>query len=111
MWSRKSRPVETSARPRPSRSTVTLIWVSLLFRVTDPRLLKPYLHGVGMRAEPFQLRKPDCRIAQGLEVAAVQAQNACPLQEGVDAERRREPSGARGRQRVVGARNVVAQRN
>src|SRR5215472_2490039 len=109
MWSRKSRPVETSARPRPSRSTVAFSWVSLLFRVIDPRLLKPYLHGMGMRAEAFQLGKPHRRIAQGLEVAAVQAQDARSLQKGVDAQRRCETSGARGRQRVVRAGDVVAQ--
>src|SRR5437764_14687677 len=89
MWSTKARPVETSARPRPSRSTLAESCVSRLLRVIRPLLLKAHLDRVGVRAQAFHLRQPDRGVAQGLEVAAVQAKHARPLEEGLHATRRR----------------------
>src|SRR5260370_8738626 len=110
MWSRKGSPVEMSARPRPSRSTLALSCVSLLFRVTWPFLFKSHLDCMGVRAQAFHLGETDARLTQRLQVAAVEAQHAQPLQERVHAKRRRKPGGARGGQRVVGSRRIFPQR-
>src|SRR5579864_1219445 len=111
MWSRNGSRVETLIRPRPSSSTFAVSCVSLLLRETAAVLLKPHLDGVRVRAQPLHLRQPDARLAQELEVAAVEAQHAGALQERVHAERRGESRGARGRQGVVGAGRVVAERH
>src|SRR6266849_9357 len=88
MWSRKASPVETRILPRPSRSTFAVSCVSLLLRTTCACLLKPDLDRVGVRAEAFHLGQPYARFSQRFQVAAVQAQNAGPLEKGVNAERR-----------------------
>src|SRR5690349_20283561 len=111
MWSRKARPVETSARPRPSRSTRAESWVSLLLRSTRPRLLKTNLDSVGVPAKTLEVREANGRVAKRLQVAPVQAEDARPLEECVHAERRRETRCAGGWQRVVGTRRVIAKRH
>src|SRR5438105_12911216 len=108
MWSTNARPVETSARPRPSRSTLADSWVSRLLRVTRPFLFKTHLDGVRVRAQALHLREAHRGGAQGLQVAAIQAENARPLEERVHAERRGESCGARRRQCVIGACGVTA---
>src|SRR5437660_3458975 len=111
MWSRNGSPVDTSVRPRPSRSTLALSCVSLLFLVTWPfLLLKSHLYCVSVRAQALHLREPDTRLAERLEVVAVEAQDAHSLEERVHAKRRREPGRARRWQRVIRARCIVAQR-
>src|SRR5207237_8138109 len=110
-WSRNGRPRDTSVRPRPSRSTLALSCVSLLFLVTWPfLLLKSHLYCVSVRAQALHLREPDTRLAERLEVVAVEAQDAHSLEERVHAKRRREPGRARRWQRVIRARCIVAQR-
>src|SRR6266446_3781076 len=113
MWSRNGSPVATFTRPPPSSETRALSCVSLLLRLTSPTraLLKSYLHRVRVTAQALHPREPDCGLAQHLQVAAVQAQHAGPLHERVYAERRREASRARCRQRVVGTRRVIAERD
>src|SRR5690242_18809021 len=111
MWSRKSRPVDTSARPRPSRSTVAFSCVSLLLRETEPLLLKPHLYRMGMRAESLELGQPHGGVAQGFQVSAVQAEHARALEKGMNAEggcKTRRPG---RRQRVAGTGGVVAKRH
>src|SRR5438132_35066 len=111
MWSRNGSPVDTSVRPRPSRSTLALSCVSLLFLVTWPfLLLKSHLYCVSVRAQALHLREPDTRLAERLEVVAVEAHDAHSLEERVHAKRRREPGRARRWQRVIRARRIVAQR-
>src|SRR5438309_6542397 len=109
MWSMNARPVETSARPRPSRSTRADSWVSRLLRVTRPFLFKPDLDGMGVGAQALHFRQPDRGIPEGLEVAAIQAQHARPLQERVHPEWRGETRSAWRRQGVIGAGRLVAE--
>src|SRR2546430_16987281 len=108
MWSTKARPVETSARPRPSRSILADSWVSRLLRVTRPFLFKSHLDGMLVRAQAFHLRQANRSVAQGFQVAAIQAEDARPLEEGVHTEGRGESRGAGCWQRVIGACRVVA---
>src|SRR5439155_2818017 len=103
MWSRNATPVATFTRPRPSSFTRARRRVSLLLRAMSPeRLLKADLHSMGVRGQPFHGGERDRRLAQHLEVAAVQAEHTRALEEGVDAKRRPEPGSPRRRQRVVG---------
>src|SRR5260370_13756100 len=113
MWSRKGNPVATLTRPAPSSETRALSCVSLLLRLTSPTraLLKPHLHRMCVTAQAFHPREPDRGLPQHLQVAAVQAQHAGQLHERVHAERRGEASRARRRERVVGTRRVIAERN
>src|SRR5260370_32850183 len=112
MWSRKSSPVATLIRPRPSSATRAVSCVSLLLRTASAvRLLKSHLYRMRVRAQSFQRGEPHTRLAKHLEVTAIEAQNACALQERVHAERRCEACRARCRKRVIGARRIVAQRH
>src|SRR5712692_3651447 len=111
MWSRNASPVETLTRPRPSTTTLAVSCVSLLFRMTSELLLKPHLHRVGVRGEPLQRGEAHGCLAKHLKVAAVEAQHAAALEEGVHAKRRCEARRARGRERVVWAGRVVAERH
>src|SRR2546429_2358379 len=111
MWSRKGRPVETSMRPRPASVTVAESCVSLLLRVTPTFLFKSHLNGVGVRAKPFHLREPHACLAQGLQVASIQAQDAGALEKCVHAKGGCEAGRARRRQSVVRTGGVIAQRH
>src|SRR5216684_9421887 len=113
MWSRNGSPVATFTRPPPSSETRALSCVSLLLRLTSPTraLLKSHLHRMRVTAQAFHPREPDRGLAKHLQVAAVQAQQAGPLHERVHAERRGEASRAGRRQRVVGTRGVIAERD
>src|ERR1700704_953066 len=98
MWSRNGRPVAALIRPRPATSTFAVRRVSLLLRATSPfLLLKAYLDCMRVRAQPFHRRKPHAGIPKHLQITPIQAEDACALQEGVDAQRRSEPGCARGR--------------
>src|SRR5260370_23576099 len=59
-------------------------------------LLKANLHCMRVCSQPLELRKPHARLAQHLEVAAIEAQAAGPLQKSVDPARRTEPRGSGG---------------
>src|SRR5207249_6758740 len=110
MWSRNGRPVETWIRPRPVRATVAASFVSLLLRVTCAfLLLKTNLHRVSVTAQTFERGQAQRGVAERLHVLAAEGKDVGPLDEGVDAERRRVPCRARGRDRVVWPRRVVAQ--
>src|SRR5260370_33489145 len=109
MWATNASPVATLTRPRPSRATVAFSCVSLLLRTTSPTLFKAHLNSVRVRAQSFHCRKAHRCVAKHLEIAPVEAQYAAALQEAVDTEWGRETRRARGRERVVGARRVVAQ--
>src|SRR6202011_3714036 len=110
MWSRNARPVATLMRPRPSRATFAASCVSFDFRAPSPALLKAHLDRMRVGAQTFQLRQPNARLAQHLEIAAVEAEDAAALQEGMHAKRRAEACGARRRQRVIRAGHIIAER-
>src|SRR5690348_16532251 len=111
MWSRNGRPVATWMRPRPPIWTFAVSCVSLLLRVTDAFLLKPNLHGMGMRAQPFEVGQSHGSVAKLFEIAALNTKDARPFQERVHAERRGKTRSAAGRQGVVGSRGVIPQRH
>src|SRR6266446_3178059 len=114
MWSTNASPVATLTRPRPSRATVAFSCVSLLLRTTSPiltPLFKAHLYSVRVRAQSFHRGQAHARVAKHFQVASVEAQHAAALQEAVDTEWGCEARRARGRERVVRARRVVAQRH
>src|SRR2546430_12510256 len=111
MWSRKGTPVSTSTSPLPSRSTSATSWVSFDRRSILPFLLKPYLHRVGVCCQSLQVGERHARLAEQLEVASVEAGHARALQEVVHAQGRAEARRPGGRQGVVRAGDIVAERN
>ncbi len=64
-----------------------------------------------VRAQAFHRRQAHAGVAEHLQVASVEAQHAAALHEAVDTEGRSEAGRARGRERVIGARRIVAQRH
>src|ERR1700682_3822175 len=71
MWSRNGRPVATLIRPFPAMSTFAVSLVSFDLRAPSPfliALLKPHLHCVRVRGQPFELRQPHRRFLQHLQV-------------------------------------------
>src|SRR5579872_1487846 len=111
MWSRKGKPVATLTRPWPPITTFAVSLVSLLALFTADFLFTSHLDCMRVPAETLHGGEPHARFAQDLQVAAVQAQHACPLEERVHAERRGEPRRARRGKRVVGTRRVIAERH
>src|SRR3954471_6733104 len=111
MWSRKGSPLATWMRPRPPIRTVAVSRVSLLLRVTRPCLLTPNLHGVGVRVEALERGERYRGVAPGAQLMWAKTQDARPLQEGVHSQRRAKSGGARGRKRVIGAGDVIAERH
>src|SRR2546428_12486263 len=87
IWSRNASPVATLIRPQPSSTTLAVSCVSLLLRATSPLLLKADLDCMRVRAQPFQRGKAHAGLAKHLEVAAVEAQDAAALEEGMNTER------------------------
>src|SRR5712692_7259437 len=111
MWSTNASPVATLTRPRPSSATVAFSWVSLLLRMSSPPLFKAHLYSVGVRAQSFHRGEAQASVAKHLEIASVEAQHAAVLEEAVDTEGRSETRRSERRERVIGARRVVAQRH